>query len=408
MPKIFTIPVTKEPVKEKMLGYDYYSLVVPVATLPTDIPGYPNVRQANPKASICDEIFHTLIATPENFIQYNRGIAITAKSARGYKEKGQYKIDIEILEPSEGYDCYGVCNGGHTLKAIEKAQSKKLNLEDANVTLVIYAEIENEQNAKNIALYSNTSMPVDRRSKVHAAGGFDEMKAFCNQHKTLEGKSFSHISYYQNAEDDKHKQCSANHILKIINSLDCKKFNHAIPGTPHPKGISSMSAKQIEHLNGLLPLLPYAFWIEKRLYNEIDKHLKSQQMNGISTLASVSINKKGDFTKLADGSTYGFKASETIALPIVAAYRVLLHSNYEWMLPFEQFREPLFQLLCKRFFKELKDLKLNGNNSGIAIQRCDKLWNNLCGISIGYRDELLLQSQQKDEIRIAELVLSNR
>ena len=120
MPRTFSIPILKQAEKIEMMGlYDYYSLVAPASTLPTDIPGYPNVREPNPKSPICKEIFHTLVATPERFMQFNRGVIIAVKSAKVHKKNGLYHVDIEILEPSEGYDCYGVCNGGHTLKAIE-------------------------------------------------------------------------------------------------------------------------------------------------------------------------------------------------------------------------------------------------------------------------------------------------
>lgn len=64
----------------------------------------------------------------------------------------------------------------------------------------------------------------------------------------------------------------------------------------------------------------------------------------------------------------------------------MLDNNYEWIAPFEQFSEPLFQLLWKRYLKELKDLKLRNKNSGNAIQRSDKLWNNLCVIAITYQE----------------------
>lgn len=393
MPKIFTIPLVEQASPTKMLGqYDYYSLVAPVATMPTDLPSYPNIREPNPKADVCKDIVYTLITAPEKFLQYNGGIVITAKSVRVYKEKGQHKIDIEILEPSEGYECYGICNGAHTLKGIELAHNRGVRPQIAFVSITIYSNFNDINTAKEIALKINTVTPIDKRSKINAAGGFDEIKSIINNLKTHENKPFSHIAYYQNqgeVEGDKYRHCSINHTFKLLNPLDYVKYNYNIPGKPHPKSLPTLTNKELKRMEKLMPLLADAFWIEKRLFEEINKYLKNQQTSSISSFAGINIGRKNDITKLIDGSIYGFKAIEALSTPIIATYRIMLQGNYEWIIPFKELREPLFLILWRRYQKELKELKIAGNTSSAAIQRNDKLWNNLCELAINYKTQLI-------------------
>lgn len=409
MPKIFTIQVVESASAIKMLGqYDYYSLVAQVTTLPTNIPSYPNIREANPKAEVCKDMVMTLISTPERFIQYNDGITITAKSVKSYRKDGKHKIDIEILEPYEGYDCYGICNGAHTLKGIELAHNRGVKTDNAYVKLTIYSNFNDTNIAKEIALKINTVTPIDKRSKINAAGGFDSIKKSINNLETHDGKPFNHIAYYQNqgdVEGDKYKQCSINHVFKLVNPLDLIKYNYNIPGKPHPKTLPTLTSKELARMERLVPiLLQDAFWIEKRLFDEINKYLKNQQTKGVSTLTGVSMGKKNDVTKLIDGSLYGFKAIEGISTPIIAAYRVMLQGNYEWIVPFKQLREPLFQILWRRYQKELKELKIAGATTSAAIQKNDKIWNNLCELAINYRSTLIEGTPQL--INVPQLVLN--
>ncbi|MHC5722200.1 MAG: AIPR family protein, partial [Nostoc sp.] len=77
-----------------------------------------------------------------------------------------------------------------------------------------------EDEAKDIALSSNTTTPVDSRSKVNARGDYKFIKQYLADLELAEDRKFR-IAYYQNQSGaPRNAQCNVNHLLKLINCLD--------------------------------------------------------------------------------------------------------------------------------------------------------------------------------------------
>ncbi|RCJ29447.1 hypothetical protein A6770_22220 [Nostoc minutum NIES-26] len=82
-------------------------------------------------------------------------------------------------------------------------------------------------------------------------------------------------------------------------------------------------------------------------------------INGVGNLATqlyvfstftrprpVGSNTTRKNTLLPDSRySFGFSAPADIAMPIVAAYRVFLDEQYNWVIPFDQFAEDFLQHL---------------------------------------------------------------
>ncbi|MHC5721983.1 MAG: AIPR family protein, partial [Nostoc sp.] len=92
------------------------------------------------------------------------GIVLSANKVKPSKNKTE--LELEVLEASEG-GSDGIINGGHTVLAFESAKNYKYDLSLARVKVTIHIGLQEEE-AKDIALASNTTSPVDSRSKVNA------------------------------------------------------------------------------------------------------------------------------------------------------------------------------------------------------------------------------------------------
>ena len=122
------------------------------------------------------------------------------------------------------------------------------------------------------------------------------------------------------------------------------------------------------------------------MYNLLAEYLNHPSVKGSCNLASISINGN---SLLLDGTAYGFRAPETLALPIVSAFRVFLDDKYEWILPFDSFATQVTQKLWTFVRNELKKEKGKGNNGITTVYRQPGFWGDLCMIALTERDEIL-------------------
>ena len=369
-----------------------------VKDFPNDLPLTPNVREPNRKSSVYKQILDSLYAAPEKFADKHSGITISAHSVKHLNDK---ELELEILEYSEGYAHHGVLNGGHTVLAFKNALDYGYNLEKAFVKVIIYVGL-NEKSSKDIGLATNTSSPVDSRSRMNARGDYDFIKDYVNKLEK-EHKIKFRIAYYQNQSSaPKDSHCSINHIYKIINCLDCIRYNpdNGKKNGKHPKSLGrsgDISEPEKQRMGKLLHLLPQALWIEARLHEIIHSYISHPQRKGSNPLASIDTRKN---TLLADSRySFGFGTPGDLAIPVIAAYRVFLDNRYQWVLPFEEFREDLIQHLWKKHFLDyLKKEKIAGNPVGARLSRSTELWEDLYTSAAVYQNKLYRQivSQEKN------------
>ncbi|WP_341529996.1 AIPR family protein [Nostoc sp. UHCC 0302] len=373
-----------------------------VDTFPTDLPLEPNIREPNRKSATYKQIFDSLTTQPELFFSRHGGIVLSASQVKPNKNKTQ--LELEIEEVSEG-GSDGIINGGHTVLAFEQAKNYKCDLSKARVKVTIHIGL-GEEEAKDIALASNTTSPVDSRSKVNALGDYKFIKQYLAHLEREQNRKFR-IAYYQNQSGaPKNGQCNVNHLFKLLNCLDRNKYNpDGRTRTKHPpvsKTPSVITDKERERFTTLLPLLSQGLWIEQRLYEIIQEHITSPRRKGVNDLASIDTRK----TILLPDSKYsfGFGAPAELALPIVAAYRVFLDKDYKWILPFDEFAEDFLQHLWNNYFRKyLISEKIAGNTVGAKICRNHEIWESLYVSAQSYLNGRLVKmvnSSKREELTL--------
>jgi len=373
-----------------------------VDSFPTDLPLEPNIREPNRKSATYRQVFDSLTTEPEKFFSRHSGIVLSANKAKPSKTS----LELEILEASEG-GSDGIINGGHTILGFEQAKNYNYNLSQARVKVTIHIGLS-EDEAKDIALASNTTTPVDSRSKVNARGDYKFIKQYLVQLERAEDRKFR-IAYYQNQSGaPRNAQCNVNHLVKLINCLDRNRYNpDGNKRTKHPAGMSppsNITDTERERLTALLPLLTHALWIEQRLYEIIQEHISNPRRKGVNDLASIDIRKT---TLLPDSKySFGFGAPTDLALPIIASYRVFLDKDYKWILPFNEFAEDFLQHLWNNYFRKyLVSEKTAGNTVGTKISRNQEIWESLYISAQSYLNQHLVKmvnSSKEEESKVTE------
>ncbi|MBE9038709.1 AIPR family protein [aff. Roholtiella sp. LEGE 12411] len=361
-----------------------------IDTFPTDLPLEPNIREPNRKSATYRQIFDSVTTQPEKFFSRHSGIVLCANKVKPSKNKTE--LELEILEASEG-GSDGIINGGHTVLAFDQARNYNYNLSLARVQVTIHIGLS-EESAKDIALASNTTTPVDSRSKVNARGDFDFIKQYLASLERAEDRKFR-VAYYQNQSGaPRNAQCNVNHLFKLINCLDRNRYNpDGNKRTKHPTGTntpSHITDTERQRLTLLLPLLPKSLWIEQRLYEIVQEHISNPRRKGVNDLASIDTRKN---TLLLDSKySFGFGAPTDLALPIIASYRVFLDENYNWIIPFEEFSEDFLQHLWNNYYRKyLVSEKIAGNTVGTRICRNQEIWESLYISAQSYLNQHLMK-----------------
>ncbi|MHC0067531.1 AIPR family protein [Nostoc sp. UIC 10890] len=376
-----------------------------VDSFPIDLPLEPNIREPNRKSATYRQIFDSLTTEPGKFFSRHSGIVLSANIAKPVKNKTE--LELEVLEANEG-GSDGIINGGHTVLAFEQAKNYKYDLTEARVKVTIHIGLT-EESAKDIALASNTTTPVDSRSKVNARGDYKFIKQYLAQLEQKEDRKFR-IAYYQNQSGaPRNAQCNVTHLLKLLYCLDRNKYNpDGNKRTKHPAGMSlpsNITDAERERLTALLPLLTHALWIEQRLYEIIQDYISNPRRKGVNDLASIDIRKT---TLLPDSKySFGFGAPTDLALPIIASYRVFLDKDYKWILPFNEFAEDFLQHLWTNYFRKyLVSEKTAGNTVGTKISRNQEIWESLYISAQSYLNQHLVKmvnsSKQEEESKVTQ------
>ncbi|MHC0067761.1 AIPR family protein [Nostoc sp. UIC 10890] len=375
-----------------------------VDSFPIDLPLEPNIREPNRKSATYRQIFDSLTTEPGKFFSRHSGIVLSANIAKPVKNKTE--LELEVLEANEG-GSDGIINGGHTVLAFEQAKNYKYDLTEARVKVTIHIGLT-EESAKDIALASNTTTPVDSRSKVNARGDYKFIKQYLAQLEQKEDRKFR-IAYYQNQSGaPRNAQCNVTHLLKLLYCLDRNKYNpDGNKRTKHPAGMSlpsNITDAERERLTALLPLLTHALWIEQRLYEIIQDYISNPRRKGVNDLASIDIRKT---TLLPDSKySFGFGAPTDLALPIIASYRVFLDKDYKWILPFNEFAEDFLQHLWTNYFRKyLVSEKTAGNTVGTKISRNQEIWESLYISAQSYLNQHLVKmvnSSKEEESHVTQ------
>jgi hypothetical protein len=113
----FLAPIARrlpDPLFRMAYGMERHILVVPVKSMPADIPLDPNARRPNVKRRVYKRVEDSLLnrdSEPGTFHLKNKGFTIIARSVEGEKaHKDRYVVRLA--------DGHGIVDGGHTYKLI--------------------------------------------------------------------------------------------------------------------------------------------------------------------------------------------------------------------------------------------------------------------------------------------------
>ncbi|MBD2535381.1 abortive phage infection protein, partial [Nostoc flagelliforme FACHB-838] len=142
------------------------------------------------------------------------------------------------------------------------------------------------------------------------------------------------------------------------------------------------------------------------LFKTIEEHITNPRKKGVIDLASIDARKN---TLLPDSRySFGFSAPADIAMPIVAAYRVFLDENYNWLIPFDDFAEDFLQHLWANYYRKyLVSEKLAGNTVGSKICRNPIIWDNLYVSAQNHLNQQLLKMVGSNNNKREQLTLAN-
>jgi hypothetical protein len=385
MPKTFTIKI------DNYFVANQHCIIATahVDTFPTDLPLEPNIREPNRKSSTYRQILDSIYTQPSKFFERHSGIVLSANKVK----PSNNELELEILEASEGGND-GIINGGHTILAFENAKIYNYNLTTARVKVTIHIGLA-EDDAKDIALASNTNSPVDTRSKTNAKGDYQFIKSYLAQLELNTDSKFR-VAYYQNQSGvPKNAHCNVTHIFKLINCLDRNRYNpDGDTKFKHPTGTkiaSTMTSDENVRLSKLLHLLPQALWIEQRLYSIIQDYIANPTRKGAScNLASIDIRRN---TLLPDTKySFGFSAPADLSLPVIASFRVFLDKDFNWLIPFNEFSEEFILHLWNNYFRKyLASHKSGGNSVGVKISRNSDIWEKMYVSAQSYLNNHLIK-----------------
>lgn len=196
----------KIPVNTVSFLKDMYTASVNVIDLPHNISLASNVREQNLNTRIFKDILDSLKTDEDGGLFYKRngGIHITAKTA--IMEDGNLIIEI----PDDDAN-YGICDGGHTAKAIWKIQELR---KDCPSIVTIKISVNSEEEIDGIRKGNNQHNPPKYSDFMNAEGKFDWV------YETLANNKYNHINSLI-----KRKEIKIETVLKCIFGISPDVFN---------------------------------------------------------------------------------------------------------------------------------------------------------------------------------------
>lgn len=315
---------------------------IPFGEIPTEV----NPRDQNLHSRVARQIATSFEENTDTFHILNRGMTITALSSKYDNKTGELELEIN--------DRYGILDGLHSLRVVEKAVKACLEMpkEDWPSFMDGYVKIEVIEGVKgdmviDLASSRNSSIAVRDYSLMNLEGGFDNIQKILNQ------APFGDKIGYKENED------KPIHILDVISLLTA--FHPSFIESETPPIISYASKGRCLELFRSNPasyeqLAPIMVRILE-LYDYL--HLKVEpfytELGGMSGISGKGADKKSEqvrigkvleLKRIKEGFHLNFlnkeafvKTSSGLLMPILGSLRGIVSyraSTTKWkMNPFE-------------------------------------------------------------------------
>lgn len=166
----------------------------------------------------------TLEEDPSDFVNRNNGIVILSSRVKhdNNSEHSDATVDSIELDFEEGE---GVCNGGHTLLAIQKYavhEEAIVHLEVIEMDSISATDTSKRKEISDIADARNNNNQLEERSEANFLGYYDNFKEqLANRHV---------VSWLEGDSDAINGSIDAYQFFRMLKSLDVENYGHPLYG----------------------------------------------------------------------------------------------------------------------------------------------------------------------------------
>lgn len=356
-----------------------YVCYVNVHDIPHDIPMGTNPRDQKLTTNIAKGIKESLRSNDMNFHLKNRGMVMSAKSAKFDNETNTLVLKFDDEES------HGNIDGGHTYKIIqENIYNPKFDGQDSGNKIInskqyVFWEImvDVEDMIEDLAEARNRSAQVDDKSLAELQNHFAPIK------DAIGGMPFyDRIAFKQNQQNGPGiKMIDAREIIAIISMFDIDKYQNN-----HPK--QAYSSKKVmldkyllnpEHFEKFSNIADDIF----DLYDEVELDFASayNETGGKYGNFNFAASNNDKIIKYSKFSETGMKYAvpDGIIYPIVASFRALVqldekNEKFKWTKDPIQFYKSNRCIIAEKTMGVVKSLRGNPNAAGKESSLWDILY----------------------------------
>lgn len=343
-----------------------YNLTVNADSLPAGMPYGPNAREAKSSARSVREMLNTLKTEPENFYLYNNGMMLVASNLQQSKDSVRIRMVVSDSPEDESFLGHGVLNGGHTYRALCMAKEKAFpHLDLAQVHISVAVGLC-EGEIPGISRARNTSEKVDLFALRHLAGDWDCISDHLDPEVRVKVAFRGNESGAQKWD-----------VSDLVRRLACLN-NDLYPWKDdcHPvksySGVGSL-VKDFKpaQFEKYAHLINDVLWLEEQI---MAAHVA---INGIGRNKFVVTKASGCAPKSSttlSGKEFPIAVGDPFVLPVLAAMRVLLDEDGNWIKPLHQLWDEWGTKLVERLWATYR---MEGKSSASAFGRSKVVWTAL-------------------------------
>lgn len=326
--KVQAIRTLPSPYKTKENDFEtIYYLLVNMMDVPENLPLDVNPREPKMTTNVAKRIAAAVIDTETDFYINNRGIIISAKSAKFNSNTSELTISLGNQNDENDKYTYGILDGGHTYTAIMD------NRDRIPSDLTKYVRMEIITNVQNIARLSdarNTSTQVSDMALFNLDNSFDLVR------KAISGESYSDKIAYK---DNENNPIHVSELIRLMYAFDIEKYpdDNSAP-------IQSYSGKaqvfkrykeayETPFYKALTKQLPKLVELYDTIEREISqKYVDYKKTSGTAnprfgSLTGVEPSDNAKTMFLCNDMSYN--VSTGYIYPIFGAFRSIIHFNQE-------------------------------------------------------------------------------
>lgn len=304
-----------------------FYILLNMKDLPDGLPLDVNPREPKMTTNVARRIAAAVVDTENDFYINNRGIIISAKSAKYNSGTSELTIDLGDQDDENDKFAYGILDGGHTYKAIIE------NRDRIPADLTKYVRLEVITNVQNIARLSdarNTSTAVSDMALFNLDNSFDYIK------KAINGQPYADKIAYK---DNENNPIHISELIKLMYAFDIDKYpdDNSAP-TQSYSGKAQVfkrykEAYETPFYKSLTSQLPKLVELYDTIEREVSqKYIDYKKASGTANprFGSVSGIEPSDNAKtyfLKNDMSYNI--STGYIFPIFGAFRSIIHFNQD-------------------------------------------------------------------------------